>query len=493
MNHLDRTRSATRSARRAMFFQPSGRRYARPQLQISERRLLLILGDVAAVCAAVLVALRIWAQVARDPFTVEFIVDNSYLFVILAGLWLLLANASDLYVLRIAHSRQKTFSRLLVINAQMFVIYVLVFFLSPRDALPRLFILYYAVASVIFISLWRFTRPVLLGWASEPRRTLIVGANGAAGAMAQAIREHAREEYDVKGIIGDAGDVGQVVCGVPVIGTGADLMNFVRRDRISELVITSTRLLSGETFQAVMDAYERGIAVVPMTLLYEHVSGRVPVEHMSDDWAIVLLIRQNSGGVLDLYRFLKRGMDIVLSLVGLVAFAILLPLLALVIRLDSRGGIFYTQERVGCNGRVFRIYKLRSMVDDAEAETGAVFTQKNDPRVTRVGRFMRRTRLDELPQLLNVLRGDMSLIGPRPERPEHIARLTEKIPFYRTRLIIRPGLSGWAQVRYHYGSSDEDALTKLEYDLYYIRHQSMLLDLNIIVRTIGKAIAFKGM
>src|SRR5690606_16241642 len=147
---------------------------------------------------------------------------------------------------------------------------------------------------------------------------------------------------------------------------------------------------------------------------------------------------------------------------------------------------------VGLNGRIFNIYKLRSMIENAEADTGAVFSYRDDPRVTRVGRFMRRTRLDELPQLYNVLRGDMSLIGPRPERPEHMARLTEKIPFYRTRLIVRPGLSGWAQVRYDYGSSDEDALIKLEYDLYYIRHQSMTLDLNIIIRTIGKALTFRG-
>jgi len=185
-------------------------------------------------------------------------------------------------------------------------------------------------------------------------------------------------------------------------------------------------------------------------------------------------------------------MDITLGLIGLTVLTILLPFIALAIRLDSRGGIFYTQVRVGLNGLPFRIIKFRTMIQDAEANTGAVFSKPDDPRVTRIGRFMRKTRLDELPQIFNVLRGDMSFIGPRPERPEHVARLQQKIPFYRTRHIIRPGITGWAQVQYQYGSTDEDAMAKLQYDLYYIRHQSLALDLNILIRTIGKMLRLSG-
>lgn len=454
--------------------------------------MLLMLGDIAAVVVSVLIGLRVWAFVAGRDYSIEFIIEQSYLFVILIGMWLLLASANDLYVLRIAASRMQTFQRLVIINLQMLFVYLLIFFVSPRDALPRLFIIYYAVASILVIGLWRYARPVLLGWASTPRHTLIIGANTAAEAMIRALKEQAWDDYEVKGIIATSDDLGTMIDGVPVIGTGADLMNFVVRDRISELVITSTRVLNGVTFQTVMDAYERGITVIPMTLLYERVTGRVPVEHMSDDWPIVFLTTQGGGSLFQLNRLGKRVFDTVLSVVGLLVFVLMLPLLALIIRLDSPGPVFYSQQRVGLNGRLFRIYKLRSMVANAEAETGAVFSRRGDPRVTRMGGFMRKTRLDELPQLWNVLRGDMSLIGPRPERPEHVVRLTEKIPFYRTRLIVRPGLSGWAQVCYDYGATDEDALVKLEYDLYYIRHQSMLLDLNIIVRTIQKALMFKG-
>src|SRR5690606_15076403 len=474
-----------------MIFTPSPKR-RRLQLQISERKVLIALGDIVAVFVAVLIALRIWTIVAGNEFTLGFIAQQGMWFVVLAGLWLLLAAVNDFYDLRVAAKRSRTMQRLLIITVQLIVIYMLVFFFSPRDALPRLFILYYGVASFILISLWRFSRPALLGWASQPRRTLIVGTGWATEEMIEAIRENAADEYEVRGIIGTPEEVGQVVAGVPVLGTGSDIMNFVYRDQITEIIITGTQVLSGETFQGVMDAYERGVVIIPMTLLYERITGRVPVEHVNNDWAVVFLPMKNTSEIFDPYPLIKRAMDIVLSLVGLAVFALILPFIALAIRLNSPGSIFYTQERLGRNGCVFRVYKLRSMIQDAEAETGAVFSRPGDPRVTKVGRFLRKSRLDEVPQLINVLRGEMSWIGPRPERPEHVQRLTQKIPFYRTRLIVRPGLTGWAQVCYDYGSTDEDALTKLQYDLYYIRHHSLLLDLNIMLRTVGKVLSMSG-
>jgi exopolysaccharide biosynthesis polyprenyl glycosylphosphotransferase len=402
----------------------------------------------------------------------------------------LLANANYLYDLRLAASRSASFQRLLVITLQMLVVYLVVFFLSPRESLPRLFILYYGVASFILIGLWRFANPALIGWASAARRVLIVGTDWAAETIIEAICDYARNEYEIKGVIGEPTDVGRVIKGIPVVGSGKDLLNYVLRDQISELIVTSTRELSGETFQGVMDAYERGVAIVPMPLLYERLTGRVPVQHVNNNWAVVLPIDSNSG--FRPYRLLKRLTDIALSMIGITLLLLLFPFLALAIKLDTPGSILYTQKRVGLNGRIFRIYKFRTMVQNAEAETGAVFSRENDPRTTRVGRFLRKTRLDELPQLVNVFRGEMSLVGPRPERPEHVGRLTEKIPFYRTRLIVRPGLTGWAQVRYRYGETDEDAMVKLQYDLYYIRHQSLLLDLMIMVRTVGRVLKMSG-
>lgn len=473
-----------------MFFSPIHRR--RPQLPISERRLLLALGDLVAVLVSVLLSLRIWTLVAGDPFTVEFVFGQIGWFVALAVLWLVLASANDFFELKVAASRSKTLQRLLLITAQTWVVYVLVFFLSPVRALPRLFILYHGVISLALISLWRYSRPFLIGWVSERRRTLIIGANGAAGSIIQAIQTEARGEYDLRGIIGETHQVGTLVSGVPVVGTGADLMNFVKRDRISQLIITETSHLDAETFQAVMDAYENAISIVPMALEYERITGRVPINDISSDWAVVFLSVKNSDSLFDPYPPLKRSLDILTALFGLALFALIFPLIASILWLDSRGSIFYAQERVGRNGRHFRLYKLRSMIPDAEAKTGAIFSHADDKRVTRFGKLMRKSRLDEVPQLINVLRGDMSMVGPRPERPEHMSRLSNAIPFYRTRLVVRPGLTGWAQVRYDYGTNDVDAMVKLQYDLYYIRHQSLLLDVNIILRTVRKVVSFSG-
>lgn len=472
-----------------MIFSPSPK-LRRPQLRISERRLLLMAGDVLAVVLAVLIALYMWSRTARTDFSAEFVFERSYWFFVLTGLWLLLASANDFYELRVAARRTSTIQRLVLITLQMLVVYLIVFFLAQPLALPRLFILYYGMASFLFIAIFRSLNPALYGWASERRRVLIVGTDWAAMSIIGVIGRHAHHIYDIRGIIGELDDVVREICDVPIVGTGKDLLPIALADEISELVVTSTRELSGETFQGVMDAYERGITIVPMPLLYERITGQVPVEHVSNHWAVVLPIDGES--LFNPYPIIKRLMDVILSLMGMIIFVVILPFLALIIRLDSPGSVFYSQERMGLNGRVFRIYKFRSMRADAEAQTGAVFSQKGDPRVTRIGRLMRKTRLDELPQLLNVLRGDMSIVGPRPERPEHIKRLTEKIPFYRTRLVIRPGLTGWAQVRYNYGSTDEDALVKLQYDLYYIRHQSFALDLNIMVRTVGKVIKMTG-
>jgi exopolysaccharide biosynthesis polyprenyl glycosylphosphotransferase len=190
--------------------------------------------------------------------------------------------------------------------------------------------------------------------------------------------------------------------------------------------------------------------------------------------------------------FVKRVVDIVASLIGLVLGAPLMLFTAALVKLSSSGPVLYHQTRVGAEGSRFTVHKFRSMVADAEASTGAVWARQNDTRITPVGRFLRRSRLDELPQLWNVLRGDMSMVGPRPERPEFVASLTEQIPFYGQRHLVRPGLTGWAQVRYTYGASVEDAMQKLQYDLFYIKNLSIALDLLVLFSTLKTVIQRKG-
>lgn len=462
----------------------------RAQLRVAERRGVLMLGDGVAVLISVTIALIIWAIVGKLEITLAFFAEQWFWYLVLPAVWLVLASASDFYDFDLAASRTQTLRRLLLITAQMLVIYLIVFFFSPRDALPRLFIFYFGVSLFILIMVWRLASPSLIGWASDARHTLIVGTDWAAGEIIEAILQQNQRTHRLYGIIGHASQVGDHIDSVPVVGTPMEMMDIIHRDEIREIIVTSMQNLSGEMFQAVMDAYQAGVSVVPMPVLYERLTGRVPVEHVNNNWTVVLPL--DDGGLFSPYPFLKQAIDFTLALIGMIPVALLFPFIALLIKLDSRGPIFYSQDRVGFQGRIFRVYKFRSMRQDAEQATGAVFAQRGDARVTRFGRFMRKTRIDELPQLYNILRGDMSLIGPRPERPEHVERLQAKIPFYRTRLVIRPGLTGWAQVRYSYGSTDEDALIKLQYDLYYIRHQSLLLDINILLRTVGRVLRMSG-
>lgn len=472
-----------------MLFSPSPQR-RRLQLRISERRLLLMFGDVLSVVLAVLISLFIWSRVADRPFDVDFVLPRSSWFFALVILWLLLAAANDYYQLAIAASRVASLQRLGLITIQLIVVYLFVFFFSSRDSLPRLFIIYYGVTSFLLIGIWRMVNPALIGWASEARKVLVIGTDWSSETLITTIMEHAANSYEIKGIIGEKDTIGHTIAGIPIVGDGNDLLNFVIRDGISEIIFTSSPDLSDEIFRGVMEAYERGVVLTPMPLLYERLTGRVPVHHVKSNWALVLPISGDS--LFDLYPVMRWMLDTMLALLGFIVFVITLPLIAIIIRLNSPGATFYTQRRLGLNGKVFTIIKYRTMVKDAEVTTGAVFSEKGDMRVTGVGRLMRKTRLDELPQVINILRGDMSVVGPRPERPEHVVRLTEKIPFYRTRLVVRPGLTGWAQVKYAYGSTDEDAEVKLEYDLYYIRHRSLFLDLNIIVRTVGKVLRMSG-
>ena len=191
-------------------------------------------------------------------------------------------------------------------------------------------------------------------------------------------------------------------------------------------------------------------------------------------------------------KTIKRLSEIILSAVGLILTFPLLTLTALLIRLDSRGPIFFRQERVGENDKTFHILKFRSMIQSAEAEGDAVWAEKDDPRVTRVGRIIRKLRIDDIPQMINVLKGEMSFVGPRPERPEFVVKLKKVIPYYSQRHIVKPGITGWAQIRYTYGSSIEDARIKLQHDLYYIKNMSTLLDLMIIFQTIKVVLLRKG-
>ena len=332
----------------------------------------------------------------------------------------------------------------------------------------------FALATILIIALvagWR----VAFEWLSlrgEPtERILIVGTGAAAVTLARELFER-RSELGVE-LVGfvdsDAAKVGQPGVNLSVIGSVRDIPSIVKQRRVDRVVVS----LADARGKLNMDELlamklNDGVRFDHLASVYEQYTGKIAVENLRPSWMIFSDGFRKSKTL----EAVKRLSDLVMAAVGLALAAPIMLMVALALRLSSPGPVLYSQTRVGRDGVLFTIYKFRSMRVDAEAASGAVWSTQNDPRVTGVGRFLRRSRLDELPQLWNVLKGDMSFVGPRPERPEFIAELTRQIPFYGQRHVVRPGLTGWAQVRHRYGSTIEDAQEKLQYDLFYIKHLS---------------------
>jgi exopolysaccharide biosynthesis polyprenyl glycosylphosphotransferase len=316
----------------------------------------------------------------------------------------------------------------------------------------------------------------------SPLRVLGLGAGEEAARLARTF--DSRESHGVE-LVGFVGNLSHAV--VPVLGELSDLPEVVRRHEIDAIVLTASRHrlpLLGH----LLGVGDRTPAVLELSDLYERAFGCVPVEEINAAWFIqaLALQRRLQGSIV------RRGVEIVIASVAAVAAAPLMLLVALAVKLDSPGPVFYRQVRVGEGGRRFTIVKFRSMRTDAEASGAPQWASERDPRVTRVGAFIRRFRIDELPQLWNVLAGEMALVGPRPERPELVAEIAQQLPFYEPRHLVRPGITGWAQVYAPYAASIEETLEKLSYDLYYVKHQSFATDAGIMLSTLGVMAGGRG-
>jgi len=270
-----------------------------------------------------------------------------------------------------------------------------------------------------------------------------------------------------------------------------DLEHFVTTHNVSEIIIASQKTdgITTDLYQQLLHLLENGNIIREYTQVYESKTQRIPVHYIGRDFYRFFPFSRSNNN--KLYLLLIRLMELFFSFLGLVFCAIFIPIIVIGNLFANKGSLFYTQERVGKNGVVFKIYKFRTMTENSEAN-GAVFATHNDKRVTPFGKFMRKSRIDELPQFINVLKGDMAVIGPRPERPFFVEEIASVMPFYETRHVIKPGLTGWAQVNYSYGESIDESLIKLQYDLYYIKHRSVFLDLSITFKTITTVLFYRG-
>jgi len=338
---------------------------------------------------------------------------------------------------------------------------------------------------------WRLAFEWLSLRIAPGERLLIVGTNSAAVDLARELFER-RQELGVE-LVGfvdaDPKLVGLSLINPGVIGTVDEIPTIVRARGVDRVVVSLADARGKLSMDQLLQMkLTDGVRFDHLASVYEEYTGKIAVENLRPSW---LIFSDGFGRSRWVVAF-KRACDILLAATGLLLGAPLMLFSMIAVKLSSPGPALYHQRRVGKDGRIFTIHKFRSMRTDAEALTGAVWSTQNDPRVTRIGRFLRRTRLDELPQIWNVLIGDMSVVGPRPERPEFVTDLTRQIPFYSQRHLVRPGLTGWAQVRHSYGSTVEDALQKLQYELFYIKHMSIAFDLFIVLATIKTVLVRRG-
>ncbi len=481
-------------------------------LRLAERRTLLILADLLLVNATTLVA--IWIQAVRGGFVFNraYILDKIEWFLLFSALWVFSAFLNGFYdPQRITDLARSVAGLARTIGLIILAYLVIYFYLAIPNSFPRVIVVYQGTISFILISLSRIAYVLLSQQPAFARKVIIVGAGWAGETIAEAILRHARALYQIVGFVDDAPEKQGQTIQLPtsnfqppmrhsslvtrhsqfsILGTSRDLVRLVKVNNVPEVILAVTYDISTPLFQVILDCQEQGVQITQMAVLFEQLTGRVPIEHIGDNWNVALPL--DSAEASGFYPIAKRAFDVVGALVGLALFLPMLPFILLAIRWDSPGPVFYAHARVGKGGKVFKLIKLRTMVVDAEKEGHALRAQANDPRTTRVGKWLRRMRLDEMPQLFNILKGDMSAVGPRPERPEHLRELDEQIPFHRLRNAVKPGMAGWAVVNYDYIDSLEDAKIRLQYDLYYIKHQSIWLDLLILVRTMGHMLALKG-
>jgi exopolysaccharide biosynthesis polyprenyl glycosylphosphotransferase len=458
-------------------------------MQDGERRLILLLGDFIAAGAATFLALYLWGQLDWLGFSAVFVRFRAGWFFTLPIIWLLLMINN--YDVPRAASWRETLRGILISALGALFLYFLVYFTSPPGSLPRRGVLYFLVLAAVLNLVWRWLYIKIFTAPNFMRRVLVIGAAESGRTMLEVYHSINPPPFILVGCVDDdPAKIGTELAGYPVLGGNDRLLELLEKESITDLIVAILGPMQGEMFQAILDAQERGTNIIRMPVAYEEIMGRVPINHLESDWLLRSFVDELR--VSTLYRIEKRIIDFFGGAVGFACYLLIFPWVALAILLESGRPVLYLQPRLGQGGRPFNVVKFRTMQQDAEADGEAHWAREGDPRTTRVGKILRKMHLDEFPQFWNVLRGQMSLVGPRPERPELVAELEKNIPFYRARLLTKPGITGWAQVNYGKGASIQGSAEKLEYDLYYIKHRSTTLDFWIILRTIGSVFGFRG-
>lgn len=454
--------------------------------EISERKILLKLFDIIVVLFSLYFIGSFF-----DFKYFSFSTTNFYWVIVLAIYLYLFGSVFEMYNLQVASNQFQITKSIILTTSITVLVYLLTPIYTPILPSNRLQIIIFYITILFSLMIWRIFYVKFLASHRFVKKALLVCDKEQLQELVSGL-ENVDPHYKFIGFVNSDGEQNFKVNynGIKSIKPD-DLEKFFKSNSISEIVVASqkTEGITANLYNQLIHLLENGVIIKEYTQLYETITQRIPVQYVSRDFYRYFPFSRNNQN--QLYLLVSRLIDIVFSLIGLTFGLVFLPLIIIGNFIGNRGKLFYTQERIGKNGKVFNILKYRTMVKNAEAN-GAVFTIINDSRITPFGKFMRKTRLDEFPQFINILKGDMSIIGPRPERPVFVQEIAEVMPFYETRHIIKPGLTGWAQVNYSYGDSIADSLVKLQYDLYYIKHRSIFLDINIFVKTFSTVLFYRG-
>ena len=454
--------------------------------EISERKILLRIFDLLFIGGSLYLVSSIFNF---DYFSVS---HEHWAWIFVLALYIsIFGTVLELYDLQKSSRIETVVSTIILTTSVTVLFYLLTPFYTPSLPDNRLQIIYFYIAILLGLFVWRWAYITFISSPRFYKRVLLIGETSNIKSIVNAFND-ADPNYVIVGYINCESNKKDTVKFTAVKEfSPKNIRKVIKDEGISEIVVASydSENITPSIYSDLISLLEKGFPIKEYTQVYEDITYRVPVQFVGKDFYKYFPFSRNNKN--KLYLTYRRLFDIILSLVGLAIGVLFLPLILIGNALGNRGKLFYTQERVGKNGTPFTIYKYRSMVKNAES-AGAVWASKNDSRVTPFGRFLRTSRLDEIPQFINILKGDMSMIGPRPERPVFVEELSQVIPFYETRHIVKPGLTGWAQVNARYGSSIDDSLLKLQYDLFYIKHRSFMLDINIVIKTLSTVIFFRG-
>jgi len=454
--------------------------------EISERKVLLRFFDVLFV----LFGLYFIGLIFNFHYF-RFSSTNYYWTIVLAIYINIFGAIFEMYNLQVASNQFQVLKSSVLTTSSTVLFYLLTPVLSPQLPKNRLQLLIFYVVFFIALFTWRMIYVKFLASTRFSQNVVLICEGGQVKELVMGL-ESVDPHYKIIGYVNSDEDSFSNEGYHSLRSIKAeDLTSFVRKNGIFEIVVASqkTEGITADLYHQLLQLLESGKSIREYTHVYESKTQRIPVQYISRDfYRFFPFSRSNQN---KLYLSIVRLTEIVISLIGIGIGFFLIPLIFVGNLFWNNGGLFYTQKRVGKDGVSFEIVKFRTMIENAE-NGKAVFAKSNDVRITKFGKLLRKTRMDEFPQFINILKGDMALIGPRPERPEFVNEIAQMMPFYETRHIIKPGLTGWAQVNYSYGEKLEDSLIKLQYDLYYIKHRSIYLDLNIVFKTISTVLFYRG-